>query len=404
MRKYWKFIAIIAVIVLSIGAFYVKTATSAEQYPEFVIQTVNGNEDEIKPLQLEGSYTGTSSMSYTDLKISAEGSTYNSRSFLNQMIGQPPIEIKELQEKYRTFMRGKGYQINMFFEDEKFLTYADTDYKMGSLGSRDFKFIISVLNKETEDIDSFTLEIPESEKLEYAFMEDVQMVEGELYLITNNSMRENDNYYEEKQIYTIDVANQKISSHEPILQNSNGQDDSYFNTTIIRSSPMKANKHMVIVNTEYKVIEDEESSREEVVNQEIFSYNIVTKEINKLDLPNLRLDDSQLSFLDGSTAYFITFEGQELVVTPYSLVDNQVGKAYHIPVSGENGFAYANMTTVKDGKLYVASSQMTPEMNADVIVADADAGEILFKGQITLEGSSKEMDDYELYLYEILVK
>ena len=39
MKKYWKFTATIAVIVLSIGTFYVNSALSAPQYPEFVIQS-----------------------------------------------------------------------------------------------------------------------------------------------------------------------------------------------------------------------------------------------------------------------------------------------------------------------------------------------------------------------------
>jgi len=406
MRKYWKFIAIIAVIILSIGTFYVKTATSAEQYPEFVIQTVSGDEDEIKPLVLEGSYTDTSSNNYVsnNLKINVEGSTYNSRSFLDQIIGQPPIEIKELQEEYRTFMRGKGSQVNSFFEDEKFLAYADVDYKMNSVSSRDFKFTISVLNKESGDDNSFTVKIPDEEKLDYVFVEDVQMVKDELYLITQNTMRKNDNYYEEKQIYTIDIVNQKISTYELIIQNPNGQGDTYFNTQLIRSSPTKANEFMVIVNTEVKIIEDEESSREEVINQEFLSYNIVTKEIKKMDLTDLRLDDNQLSYLDGSTVYFMTFEGQELVVTPYSLVEHHAGQDYRISLSGENGFAYAYTTTVKNGKLYVASSQMTSKIPGDVVVADVKTGEPLFKGQLALEDSSKEKGNFELYLYEMLVK
>ncbi|WP_158413535.1 hypothetical protein [Gracilibacillus boraciitolerans] len=42
MKKYWKFTAIIAVIVLSLGTFFVTSATSATEYPEFVIKTTSG--------------------------------------------------------------------------------------------------------------------------------------------------------------------------------------------------------------------------------------------------------------------------------------------------------------------------------------------------------------------------
>jgi hypothetical protein len=407
MKKYWKFAAILMVIVLSIGTFYVNSATSAEQYPEFVIQKQSGDADEIKPLVLDGSYTDTSAMNYvsTNLKITADGSTYNSRTFLNQVIGQPSPMIKELQEEYRTFMRGKTSQVSSFFEDNQLLAYADVDFNMGSLRLHDFKFDISVLSKDDGKIESFTVEVPDGGDLEDVYVEDVQMVKDELNLITQNMKKNNIDFFYEKHIYTIDMANQKIINHEAIIQVPEGQDDTRIDVQLIRTSPKKANDHLIMVKTEKKVIEDSESKREEVINQELISYNLATKEKEKINVPNLRLDENQLSFFNGSTIYFMTLDGQELVVTPYSLADNQVGQAYRIQLSGEKGIVHGQMTTVKDGKLYVASSQMSPNLNinADVIVADVKTGEILFKGQLALKDSSKEKGHFELYIHEIFV-
>jgi hypothetical protein len=409
MRKYWKLIATTTVIVLSIGTFYVNSTMSAESHPEFVIQTISGNAEEVKTLVLEGSYTDTSSMNYvsTNLTITSEESTYYSRSFIDQIIGRPPTVIKELQEKYRTFMRGKEPFANYFFENEQFLAYATVDYKIGSFKSRDFKFDISVLNKEEGNIDSFTVEVPDGGELDYIFVDDVQKVEDELYLITRNTMGNNDyNFYEEEHIYTIDIANQKVSNHEAIIHTPNGQSDNYVNVQLIESGPTKANEHLILVKTEKKVIEDTESTREEVINQEILSYNLATKEKEIIDVPELRLDENQLSFYDGSSIYFTRLEGQELLVTPYSIVDKHVGKTYRIQLSGENGIVGGVMTTINDGKLYIASSQMSPNLNinGDVVVANAHTGETLFRGQLTLEDSLKETEQFELYLHEIFVK
>lgn len=405
MKKYWKFAAIIVVIVLSIGTFYVNSATPAEQYPEFVVQTLSGDADEIKSLVLEGSYSDTSTMNYvsTNLKISTDGSTYNSRSFLDQVIGQPPTVIKQLQEEYRTFMRGKDPFVDSFFENNQVLAYAGVNNNMGSLRSRDFKFDISVLSKADGNIESFTVEVPDGGELDYAVVEDVQMVGDELNVITQNTMRNNDDFYDEKHIYTIDLAIQKITNHEAIIQVPEGQDDNRIDVQLIGTSPTKANEHLIIVKTEKKVIEDTESIREEVINQEIISYNLETKEKEKINVPELRLDENQLSFFDGSTIYFMTLEGQELVVTPYSLVDDQVGQAFSIHLFGEEDIVHGQMTIVKDGKLYVASSQMNSNINADVIVADVKTGEILLKGQLALEDSSKEHGNFELYMHEMFV-
>jgi hypothetical protein len=403
MKKYWKFAAIIVVIVLSIGTFHVNSNTSAKQYPEFVIQTQSGDANEIKPLVLEGFYTDTSAMNYvnTHLKITADGSTYNSRSFLNQVIGQPPTMIKELQEEYRTFMRGKTSQINSFFEDNQILAYADVDYHIGSLRSRDFKFDISVLRKDDGNIESFTVEVPDGGELENVYVADVQMVEDELNLITQNTKR--NTFYDEKHIYTIDMANQKIINHEAIIQVPEGQDDTRIDVQLIRTSPKKANEHLILVKTENKVIEDKESKREEVINQEIISYNLAKKVKEKINVPDLRLDENQLSFFDGSTIYFMTLDGQDLEVTPYSLVDVQIGSAFRIELFGEKDITHGQMTTVKDGKLYVASSQMTSDIKGDVFVADADSGETLFKGQLALKGSPKEKNHFELFINEMFV-
>jgi hypothetical protein len=405
MKKYWKFAAIIVVIVLSIGTFHVSSAISAKQYPEFVIQTQSGDANEVKPLVLEGFYTDTSAMNYvnTNLKITADGSTYNSRSFLNQVIGQPPTMIKDLQEEYRTFMRGKTSQVSSFFEDNHILAYANVDFNMSSLKSRDFKIDISTLTKVDSTIESFTVEVPDSEKLENVAVEDVQMIGDNLFVITQNMTIINDDFYDESHIYTIDMANQKIINHEAIIQIPEGQDDKRIDVQIMRTSPKKAIEHLIIIKTEKIVIEDTESIREEVINQEIISYNLATKEIEKINVPDLHLDENQLSFFDGSTIYFMTLDGQELVVTPYSLVDDQVGSVYSIHLFGEKDIVHGQMTTVKDGKLYVASSQMTSDIKGDVIVADAHSGKTLFKGQLALKGSSNDKNPFELFINEMFV-
>ncbi|MFC4321476.1 hypothetical protein [Litchfieldia salsa] len=402
MKKYWKLTAIVAVIVISIGTFFVNSALSKEQFPEFVIQTESGDEDEIKSLVLEGSYEESSSMyyAYTNVNISAGGSTYKSHSFLDLVFGHTPTLIKELQKEYRTFMRGKTAWVNLYFEDDQFLAYADVED--GSFSSRDHKLTISVLNKEEGHTASFKLAVPGGNEIEHLFVEDVQLVQGELFIITHNVMRKN---YDEKHIYTVNLANKKISSHEAIIgAPTQGQSETYFTLQLIGSNPTRANEQLIFVKTEVKVIDDMESYREEEIDQEIISYNLATKEKEVINVPDLSLNENQLSFFDGSTIYFIRSEGEKYVVIPYSLVDDQVGKPFSIPILGELN-AEGQIVTVKDDKLYIVSSQMSPrfDMTGNIIVADVLKGEILFKGQIALKDSSKREGNFELYIHEMFV-
>ncbi|WP_025783427.1 hypothetical protein [Sporosarcina sp. D27] len=404
MKKYWKFTAIIIVIVLSIGTFYVNASTSAEQSPTFHINALSGDEKEITPLIMKGYYIDISSMNIgnSNLAISAKGTTYQSNSFLDQFVGNPPTVIKRLQEKNRTFMRGKNYSEDLFFENKQLLAYADVE--SSPVKSRNYKFDISVLTKEDDTINSFKLDVPEGKEMDYLLVEDVQINEDKLYLITHNFISNSGKQYEEKHIYTIDLSTKKMIDHEAIIQFSRRQKHTTIDVQLVRTSLTKTSEHLILLKTENKVSENMESTSDEVVIQEISSYNIQTKEKETINIPGLHLGGNRLSFFDDSTIYFMMLDGQNLLVTPYLLGDDTVGQPYNIQLSGEKGTVSEPITIVKDGKLYIASSQMNADINADVIVADAYTGKTLFKGQVAVDGSSKDNENFDLSLFDLFVK
>lgn len=406
MKKYWKLVFTVIVILLSIATFYVNAALSAEEHLAFEIKTVSGDAGEIKGLVLDGYYENTNSNVSNNLTITTEGSTYMSYTFLDLLIGQQDVMIKELQEEYRSFMRGKTEGINLFSEDDQYLAYANVRYKMDSMRSSDFKFDVSVLNKKDGDTNAFTLEAPNSESLDHMFVESVQMIGNELSIITQNSIRENDEYHDEQHIYTINLDNQTISNHEELYKAAQ-ENNMYTNVQVIETNPTKANERIIFSRTEEEMMEDTESTitMEGDRNQEIISYNLVTKERETIDVPELNLVENQLSFFEGSTLYFIKVEEQKLVVTPYSLVDDQVGQAINLPLSSDNeGELQDPLIKVNNGKIYAVGAEMNKDIEADVVVADLKTGETLFEGQIALKDSSDEMESYELWFHEIVLK
>lgn len=410
MRKYLKFAVISMVITLSLGAFYVNAAMSKGQYPEFYIKTQSGDTQEVKPLVIEGYYNSSRYDGSKNLKITKEGSTYNSRSFVNELLREPPLVMKELQENHRTFMRAKNNWVNLFFEDSQYLAYANVDDNMNSLGSSEFAFNISVLNKKQGNENSFTVDVPKSEDLIHVYIEDVQMKNDQLYVITQNIGRKNN----EKNIYTIDMDNRKISHHEAIISISKNQDNSYSHVSFMGTSPIEGNEQLILIHSEEKHNVEKESTRAEVEStrveersKKIISYNIVTKEKEKVNVPDLFLKEHQLSFFDGSTIYFTKLDGEELIVTPYSLREGTVEKPFSVQLSSETGIK-GNMdgplVIVKDNKLYAASPTINSKVNGDVVVADVKTGETLFKGQIALKHSSELESQFRLNLHEIFVK
>src|SRR5699024_5092412 len=125
MQKYWKAISMMIVMVLGIGTFYIHKAVTASQYPDFIIETVSGDETEMSDLQLRGHYLADTSDEL--VQISSGGSTYSSDlSYWEQLNGglyNSPL-IERLENEYRGFMRGKNVHGNLY-KDGDFLAYAD---------------------------------------------------------------------------------------------------------------------------------------------------------------------------------------------------------------------------------------------------------------------------------------
>ena len=403
MKKYWKFTSIIAVIVLSIGTFYVNSAMSAKQYPDFVINKKSGNAEEIKSLMLEGGYHEGNSMNYTNnhLKITHDSSDYrNGSSLIDLVIGHPAPMIQELQDEYRNFMRGKE-NLDSFFENNKILAYADVKYKIGSSTSRDFKFAISVLDKEDDNATSFTIKVPDSSVVEYLYVEDVQVIDNELKIITHNYTSENEKYFNEKHIYTLDISTGVIKNNETIFSIPD-QNDKHIDARLIKTNLKKANENLIFLINQSEIIHHEESDMEGETSQELISYNLKTKEQKVIELPE-SLKEHQMSFFEDSTIYFSKLSEKNLIVTTFSIVDNQM-KEFTTPISNEENNMESAIIVVKDGKLYVTTQLTNLTTKASVAVFDEKTGETLYEGEVERKNPPKNREEFELYIYEMSVK
>lgn len=413
MKKYWKAIAVLVSIVLSIGIFYVNSAISAENHPQFAIQTLSGDAQEVKPLVLEGAYSISSSADYisTDIKITEQGASYNNRYSFFDRISGIPTEIKELQEQYRTFMRGKQSSIHQYFEDNEFLAYANVDQKISSLGTNNFKFEISMLNKADDKVNSFTIKVPDEGKLDYVSVEDVQLIEDKMYVVTQNMESNNSDFNDEKHIYEIDIISQKITSHKALLKSTQSNEDFYTSIEIVENSPTAPKENIILLKTEETMVRETESMRPIDFKQEIMSYNLATQEIESVNVPGLNLEENRLSFVEGSTVYFTRVENQEMIITSYRLGENQVDQDYRIQLQAkvENESLQLDpfqvpMISIKEGKIYIVSQEWDSNSNGDVAVVDMETGEALYSGQIALETSSEVQEKFELYITGIYVK
>lgn len=405
MKKYWKFTATIAVIVLSIGAFYVNSALSAPQYPEFTIKKQSGDAEEIQSLVVEGGYHEGNAMSYTNthLKITSDGSEIrNGLSLVDQVRGQPSPGIRNLQKNYRDFMRGKSQNINSFFENDELLAYADVKYKIGASYSMDFEFDISILNKDDSNTTSFNINVPDASAADYIFVEDVQVIDNELKVITHNTMRKNDKFFTEKHIYTLDISAGTITNNEKIVSIPEGQGNSYVDAQLINTNPLQANENVVFLITHSTLEEGLDGLRESSSSKEMLFYNLKTQKTDTIEMPE-SLNDNQVSFLEGSTIYFSKFSEQNLIVTPFTIENHEVGDEFTIQLSNEISEEVPPLQIVKESKLYAVSQIMNSTMNASVAVVNVKTGELLYEGEVVMKNTPKNIQEFELYMYEMSV-
>src|SRR5690625_559684 len=108
MKRYWKFILLITVIVLTFSTFYIHSSFATSKLPKFYIEDQSGNPEELKHLIIEGFYYDD--QSEASLQISREGTDYDQPySYLDMLKVEYYLqeEMIHLQKDYRSFMRNK---------------------------------------------------------------------------------------------------------------------------------------------------------------------------------------------------------------------------------------------------------------------------------------------------------
>src|SRR5690625_1775022 len=122
MKRYWKFVLLVSVIVLTFSTFYIQSSFATKGLPRFKIEHQNGDPAELEKMLIRGYY-------YDDnigaiLKINQEGTVYEKRqSYVSMLKAENYFadDIVRLQKKYRNFMRNKQEGNEVFFENDEFL-------------------------------------------------------------------------------------------------------------------------------------------------------------------------------------------------------------------------------------------------------------------------------------------
>lgn len=392
MKRYWKTLVIVLAVLLSIGSFYIKNAVSASSLPQFTFAKEFGDEREIMPIVLEGSFDRSGHFgSAESLHISNNKIQYTSeQSFIEQITEKyrNGYGIRDLQEKYPSFMRGKGGPTS-FYEDKNFLAYAVIKEEDSS-EKKDYSFNISLLDKEKEDWTQFAIEIPLKKSISFMSEGDVQLVGRTLKVVTEQGFYMNSNFEQkEVHVYSVDLSSKKIMADDLIFKSEN-VDSGFIDYQKLNETNIRNPNKYVVYEKFYleKGTDSQENKTLDKRRSELIVYNLETGKQETIQMDMVKDPDytGYQSFYDDSSIYVVNEKDDRLKIETHDIKSKQLTNTFEFPILS-SGNGEDTKLIIKKDRIYLYSAdesypRQTQQPSGLLIVADLMTGKTLYKGKL----------------------
>ncbi|MDN5372808.1 MAG: hypothetical protein PWR19_1854 [Carnobacterium sp.] len=413
MKRYGKLIIIVTLVILSFGIYYIQPIFAAETRPEFIIKAKKGDKTLIDNISVEGYYQASNFYGMgTETEITKDGTTYYpTQSYLSQLQGSVSDNEKmtQLQKDYRSFMRGKEPSLVNFFEDDSILAYVEitTDYL--SAVTENSEFFIEVLDKKTNDVLSFSIEFPKAADYYSMYVEDVQVANNKLLVVTNGYSISSGNGPDEQHLYSIDLPNEKIEKDEKIqLDLIDPKDKEIQYVELLNAGNDLHSSEFLVYQVVLDVAQTEMYVENDIITLPVFGLigvNIETGEQFLIDVSD-EVGNQALGNtlpMENSTLYFYKTNDTTLSIYSYSLDQKELVEVESVELTAEQ---LATLKTdvvlqVKDGVVFFIESSNVKDRNMQIIAIDSNSGELVFEGAIE-EKDDNLANKNELYLSEVL--
>ena len=415
MKRYGKLIIIVTLVILSFGIYYIQPIFAAETRPEFIIKAKKGDKTLIDNISVEGYYQASNFYGMgTETEITKDGTTYYpTQSYLSQLQGSVSDNEKmtQLQKDYRSFMRGKEPSLVNFFEDDSILAYVEitTDYL--SAVTENSEFLIEVLDKKTNDVLSFSIEFPKAADYYSIYVEDVQVANNKLIVVTNGYSITSESGPDEQHLYSIDLPNEKIEKDEKIQFDLIDAKDKQIQYVELLNAGNNIDSSEFLV---YQVILgsaqiEEMDDETEMLTLPVFGLvgvNIETGEQFLIDVSD-EVGNQALGNripIENSTLYFYKENETTLSIYSYSLEQKELVEVESVELTAEQLATLKTDVVVQVNKgivFFVESSKVTDKKAMRIMAIDSNTGELVVEGVID-EKDNQPVKRDELYLSEVL--
>ncbi|MEC0272211.1 hypothetical protein [Peribacillus frigoritolerans] len=403
MKRYLCSIIIGMVVILSIGTYYVKVASSASSLPKYTFKTLEGSDKELDPVIINASLQNGSNF-YEPLTIESNTTTYASeRSYLENLTGRQNQQIERLVKEHRSFMRGKD-SISSLYEDDDFLAYASVNSEYTKSGNMEAKFDIGLLEKKDEEETSFQIELPNQGRIMNADVRDVQLVHSKIQVLTMNDVNSNnENQTKEVHLYTIDVANKKVLSDKTLVSESFTDPEQVDFQMPIDLAPSQPN-NMVFISL-IKGVNHEDGFEEKLKESKLLSYNYETEKLETVKKELLSLDMARSGYADGKNLYAVEMKSGKYRIKTFDLSSQTLTNDTELDIAAnkkEQDFA-----AIKNGRVYFllgneVDQDVLTNKPAKLLIADIKTGKTLYKGETVI--NKKNSKSFELIIDDLEIK
>ncbi|WP_066259414.1 hypothetical protein [Neobacillus drentensis] len=393
MKRYWKIISVCIVTVMVIGTFYIQSSLAAKGNVNVEFEKLSGNEDEVENVIFYGDYTVGNL--FRTLQISNKETTNLTNQSLFQQLKRNytvPV-LKKLIEQHRTFMRGKELAPNYFYENKNLVVYANIKAK---------NFDIEILNKKSEETTSIQLALPKKGIYSWIEVLDVQVIEGNLKVITRGFRSEGGN---DLNGYTINLGEQKLVKDE-MIHTAPAVENGWSDIILVNDlNSIGSEKYLLFKTESY---EDKQVPAEgemildgapELVTNEVMVYDIENNQLKKLVVPDeIRGTLGDLSAIFHSTIFIPSQTAGRLEVNQYDIEKGKWGKklSFNLPYNQEDeGAPYIK---VMSGKIYIIHSTNNGHT---ISIRDLKTGVSLYEGKLKVKNTSEGQKDFRFHINEI---
>ncbi|MEC0230005.1 hypothetical protein [Paenibacillus alba] len=405
MKRYWMLLVLLVFSLSSISFHYVGAVQGPK--PDYYLKMVTGKEEEAAGLAVKGSYQ------VEPIVVTTKGSEYpnDHQSYLEKMDFSYyyDVELKELLNEHRSFMRGKKDR-NAFFEEDNVIGYVGSDYQYDlDKGQSDILDIALYDKGKKKNSAAFKVQIKKNAD-DYISICDVQ-IKGQTMkvlivfqqpLAGKRHVFKNPEYH----MYTIDLDKKMVVAHERIETGAKQEDKLKSVVTYTGASDfLKSNRYEIFDQRTYEWKDGNEDNRK-LMNRELFVYDIWKGQLTKILNESIhellmkpKVENQTIQQVGDDLYISLISEAEPSQVMRYDLVENKIKSDTKLELQTmQSKWGQARITQIVNNRVYVL---MLGKLNPEVAIIDLDTKKTVYEGVVERRGSP---DMNELAISDLSVK